>query len=407
MARADQQQERKIIHADGVSEGRRLQQLDDAGREKDTRRYRSERDRALEEVASLRVQLEELQAKFMSLPSSSGGNERMGSPPGLLNGKTTPPAVQEENNTSPRDSWGSVSLVSQAESPTSTIAGQARSQTLVYAAVAASAATTTRAQQQTPYSASPTNREATGSTAPSDTFQDVVRKKRSAPKAIHQVEKLMKSAHQPGNTAALLRVKALCRQAHETPRAQKTDVQRYLLAKWTNPTWDGDGVESTSVRAASLPTPRLEDPIEDHIAYFARHRESMPRGIPQDARGSVLRLYFQAHQIVGLLRPEKTLGSEKPPNGNGSRTQFKLLAARFFSDPTAYRRFLERKGISVAPVKNYKPYDSPLEGTTIEDVASHFAACGVSLEDAEDKLNMWAKEYILAMAEGSTGYVGF
>ena len=226
-------------------------------------------------------------------------------------------------------------------------------------------------------------------------FQVVVRKKGTTPKTIPHLEKIMKAAHQPGNRAALLRVKALCREAHETPRAEKTDVQRYLLAKWTNPTWSDDNVESFST-PASIPTPRLDDTVEVHMAYFARHRDSLPRGIPRDARGNNLRCYLQAHRTVGLLRPEK-VSDDRNPLTSSQRTQFKLMAAELFSDRTAYACFLERNRIAVAREKVYRSYSSPLQDATVEDVARHFATCGVSIAEAETELYPWALEYLSAM----------
>ncbi|KAF8802512.1 hypothetical protein BYT27DRAFT_7341395 [Phlegmacium glaucopus] len=59
------------------------------------------------------------------------------------------------------------------------------------------------------------------------------------PQTLQDLYWLMRIAHRPGNDIYLAKVKALCAEAHATPRERKTELQNVLLSKWRNPVPSG------------------------------------------------------------------------------------------------------------------------------------------------------------------------
>ncbi|KAI6107920.1 hypothetical protein F5141DRAFT_1215676 [Pisolithus sp. B1] len=122
------------------------------------------------------------------------------------------------------------------------------------------------------------------------------------PKSIKQIQSLIRAAHQPGNHQALTKVKALCSEAHRTPREQKTEVQRFLLSTWRTPDWE----HPTSVPKVPAPmnNPRLEDPVEVWVAYYTANPSSCPKGVRRDAEGRPNIQDMKASRRVARLRPQ-------------------------------------------------------------------------------------------------------
>ncbi|KAJ7242367.1 hypothetical protein B0H12DRAFT_1132475 [Mycena haematopus] len=220
------------------------------------------------------------------------------------------------------------------------------------------------------------------------------------PKTLRQLQHLMNRAHQPGNVEALAKVKSLCAEAHSTPREEKTELQTYILANWRNPL----GASSASPPPAPLLTPdhvlqpprannpRVDDPVEVWHAYLTMHRGSWPRGVRREADGSPHMGDLKASRTVARLRPD--IGD----NGDTTlRTEFMACAVQLFASPGMYQDLLRRNSISVAPVVSYKPYRPTQFSVTAAEVARHFAAAGVSGEDAVTELEPWAQEYQAAV----------
>jgi hypothetical protein len=57
-------------------------------------------------------------------------------------------------------------------------------------------------------------------------------------KSIKEANMFMNMAHQPGNVAALWKVKRLLRAAQETKKEERTAGQKHLIAEWRSAEWD-------------------------------------------------------------------------------------------------------------------------------------------------------------------------
>lgn len=209
------------------------------------------------------------------------------------------------------------------------------------------------------------------------------------PKNLRQLQALMSAAHQPGNERALAKVKALCAEAHQTPREQKTEMQRFLLANWRNPSAAGEGLTHPLPPPPSVvkTNPRMDDPVQVWYEYLCAHQGSWPRGVRRDSRGRPNLSDLKASRTVARLRPEVE------PNGNTSfRSDFMLQVTRLFATPGAYEGNLERNGLRVSPMVTYQSYEGPFN-VTLEDIARHFADCGITSTVAAQELEPWAREY--------------
>ncbi|KAJ7664410.1 hypothetical protein DFH06DRAFT_1470788 [Mycena polygramma] len=221
-----------------------------------------------------------------------------------------------------------------------------------------------------------------------------------APKTLRQLQYLMNRAHQPGNDECLAKVKMLCAEAHQTPREEKTELQRYILANWRNPDPSLSGSASSTPPSAPLllpneallppraNNPRVDDPVEVWHTYLTTHRGSWPRGVRRQADGSPHMGDLKASRTVARLRP--AIGD----NGDtSSRSEFMACAAQLFASPGMYQDLLRRNALSVAPVVSYKPYRATHFSITAAEVARHFASSGISVTEAVEELEPWALEY--------------
>jgi len=213
------------------------------------------------------------------------------------------------------------------------------------------------------------------------------------PKNIRQLQSLMNAAHKPGNDGALAKVKALCAEAHQTPRDQKTDLQRFLLSNWRNPGPAGEHYSHPLVtpplpnQQPPITNPRMEDPVDVWYAYLSTHPGSWPRGVRRDSRGRPNLPDLKASRTVARLRPEVDV------TGNmASRSEFMSYVARLFAEPGMYEQQLERNMFRVAPIISYKSYHGP-PTITLEEVIRHFADCGITVAEATQELEPWAREY--------------
>ncbi|KAJ7667393.1 hypothetical protein B0H17DRAFT_852586, partial [Mycena rosella] len=221
-----------------------------------------------------------------------------------------------------------------------------------------------------------------------------------APKTLRQLQYLMNRAHQPGNDDALAKVKMLCAEAHQTPREEKTELQRYILANWRNPEPSATAERSVSPppppmllpNQALLPpranNPRMEDPVEVWHAYLTTHQGSWPRGVRREADGSPHLGDLKASRTVARLRP--AIGDK---GDTTARTEFMACVAQLFASPGMYQDLLRRHGLAAAPIVAYRPHRATQFSITAAEVARHFAAAGVSVEEAVAELEPWAQEY--------------
>jgi hypothetical protein len=203
------------------------------------------------------------------------------------------------------------------------------------------------------------------------------------PKNIPMLQSLMKSAHQPNNVDALRKIKLLCAEAHQTPKEEKTDLQRYLLTHWRNP-----AIGDLRSLPAPKTNPRLEDPVQSWVEYLTEHQTSWPRGVRRDEQGRPNVSDLTASRLIARLRPEVD-----QTGGPTSRYGFAACAAQLFSQTGMYQECIKSASIDIAPAITYIRFTGMLAETTFGDLARHFASCGVTLAMAAEQLEPWAREY--------------
>jgi hypothetical protein len=208
-------------------------------------------------------------------------------------------------------------------------------------------------------------------------------------KSIKEANGLMKTAHQAGQVGALTKVKYMVREAHRTPKAERTEIQKHLIAKWRTAEWDDGSYAEWNPRPKGAIPPSPDGPAEDWVAYYATlplESPQLPRELRRDGEGQPLLSDVRALRTVARLQPRKSDG------GNETRVNFKLAVARFFSVHGAYEDSLMRQSLNIAPSMTYAPYDGPIDST--DDIARHFALCGITDTVASNELGPWARVYL-------------
>ncbi|KAJ7078126.1 hypothetical protein B0H15DRAFT_933818 [Mycena belliarum] len=224
------------------------------------------------------------------------------------------------------------------------------------------------------------------------------------PRTLRQLQYLMRRAHQPGNEHALAKIKRLCAEAHRTPREEKTELQWYILRNWRNPNIDSNASHSVSPppplllpNQALLPPkandPRIEDPVEVWAAFLTTRKGSWPRGVRRAADGTPHLGDLRASRTVARLRP--AIGAT---GSTTTRTEFMACATQLFASPGMYAYLIRQGRLTVASVVSYRQHHAAQFSVTAPEVARHFAACGISVAEAEAELEPWAQEYQVALS---------
>ncbi|KAG7089820.1 hypothetical protein E1B28_011468 [Marasmius oreades] len=191
---------------------------------------------------------------------------------------------------------------------------------------------------------------------------------------------------QAGDVFALNHIRALAREAHSTPRDNKSFGQRFVLTEWRNPASDDTRRTTNQSEGSALPNPRLDDPIEDWFTYYCVHGSSLPRGVRRDVNGNPYLPDLKASRMYALLRP----ASLATPTS--AKTEFTVHSMELIVTESLYESILSRLSIPVASELHLRAYDGPVK-ITVEEVARHFARCGLSVEMVNRDLVSWAKEY--------------
>ena len=226
------------------------------------------------------------------------------------------------------------------------------------------------------------------SASPSGTSRRVQR----GPRTISQLQSLMAAAHEPGNTRALLKIKALCAEAHATPREHKTPLQQHLLIHWRNPESPNEFGGSSQPRTKT--NPRRDDPIEVWYDYLCTHQSSWPRGVRRDADNRPFLPDLKASRIVAQLRPPDVSPITAGSGPATVRFEFLTMLTDLLDQRGMYRTILDNYRIHVSHVRNLRPYTAPFPIST-ESVARHLADCGVTVQSVQDELEPWAHNYKL------------
>ncbi|KAH7912326.1 hypothetical protein BJ138DRAFT_805120 [Hygrophoropsis aurantiaca] len=431
----DRKRWREELFTKGLVEGMRRQKETEKDLMEDCERYRYERNQAREELGSVRAQLEASRAecerleeriKQKSVPVFGTTMPEATTPPIVIPPTTTLPTVAPVSaisplppNDLPRSSTSYLDPLRLNDIQISVTPIDLQPSHDLLAPVYPQPSQTTPSSAVTP--ASPesqlpensmavrtfadvlaSNQISNGTTSFSQPTSDTSsssqgwtivsppnQKSTKPAKSIKQIQSLIKAAHQPNNYSALTKVKALCSEAHKTPREQKTEVQRFLLSTWRTPDWEHP--TSQPKLPTPLNNPRLEDPVETWVAYYSANPSSCPKGIRREVDGRPVLSDMRASRTVARLRP---IVHQNDAETREARQRFMAVVTELFSVPGEYENILRRGPFSVSPHISYTPYVGAANEISAVEVAAHFAACGVTITVADNELLPWAREYI-------------
>ncbi|KAJ7276664.1 hypothetical protein C8J57DRAFT_1061389 [Mycena rebaudengoi] len=421
---------------DGVAEGRRRQRADDQNHLRDLERYRIERNEALTTAARYRFESREtgqqllivqgqlrlaqceldiLKKRFESLSLENERSTNVEGAEGLEVEKMLLDTNETQNNTPAQVQISLPSLPTPATSTASLLTQPEDSSGSPFPAPlipkSSTLASGIKEHPSAPLPARPSSDVVRSSglvdlRATPVHSQNIFSYTGRAPQTLRQLQHLMHTAHQPGNDAAVTKVKMLCAEAHQVPREQKTELHRYILHNWRNPEPASSSRSATPPpppppplllpNQALLPpranNPRMDDSVEVWHAYLTTHRGSWPRGVRREADGSPHLGDLKASRTVARLRP--VIGEK---GDTTARTEFMACAAQLLASPGMYRDLLRRNALDVAPTQSYKPYRATQFSITPVEVVRHFAASGVTVAEAVAELEPWAQEYQAAV----------
>ncbi|KAL0569995.1 hypothetical protein V5O48_011963 [Marasmius crinis-equi] len=200
-----------------------------------------------------------------------------------------------------------------------------------------------------------------------------------------ELRALFDAAHK-GNTVALNRVRSLAREAHSTPRDSKSWGQKFVLNEWRNPNGPNPNYFHTTRATTGVANPRLDDPVEDWLRYYTVHSSFLPKGVRRDAHGNPYLPDLRASRLYAQMRPIQTAS---PP---ALRTEYGVYSMELITNDGAYASIVRRYNLQIARALDCKPYDGPSK-VDIEEVARHFARCGVSVQLLNNDFVPWAREH--------------
>ncbi|KAJ8072791.1 hypothetical protein PM082_016350 [Marasmius tenuissimus] len=188
-----------------------------------------------------------------------------------------------------------------------------------------------------------------------------------------------------GDENALSRVRSLAREAHNTARERKSWGQKFVLAEWRNPVGPNPRYSHTSHPTTGVANPRLDSPIEEWENYYTIHSVSLPRGVRRDAKGG---------PYLPDLRASRHYAAMRPPTSSPTimRMEYTVFSMELIIERDRYSSILRNTGLQVAPQLVPVPYDGP-QKVTEDEVARHFARCGVTDDLLKREWLPWAREH--------------
>ncbi|KAJ4001858.1 hypothetical protein F5050DRAFT_1144494 [Lentinula boryana] len=221
---------------------------------------------------------------------------------------------------------------------------------------------------------------------------------------------LFEAAH-AGDADALVKCKALCREAHLLNAQARTFGMRFVLIHWKKPSANinsSRGEQSchrnrrqsnvpvatvssgTSDAIVALTNPKMTDPPEMWYEYLKTHSRSWPNGVRRQDNGNPWMPDLRASRIFAQLRP--TLDNSQ----HQVRNQFTIAVLSLFTDRGRYKTLVRQLGLQVSSFANYVPFTFNGSSTcSEEDVARHYASCGVTVKEVENEIEGWAVQHEL------------
>ncbi|KAJ3795708.1 hypothetical protein GGU11DRAFT_791141 [Lentinula aff. detonsa] len=221
---------------------------------------------------------------------------------------------------------------------------------------------------------------------------------------------LFETAH-AGDADALVKCKALCREAHLLNTQARTYGMRFVLIHWKKPSANivsSRGEQSchrnrrqsnapaatdssgTSDAIVALSNPKMTDPPEMWYEYLKTHSRSWPNGVRRQDNGNPWMPDLRASRIFAQLRPNIDTSQHQV------RNQFTIAVLSLFTHRGRYKTLVRQLGLRVSSLPNYVPFTfNRSETCSEEDVARHYASCGVTVKEVENEIEGWAVQHKL------------
>ncbi|KAJ3914752.1 hypothetical protein F5877DRAFT_82483 [Lentinula edodes] len=217
---------------------------------------------------------------------------------------------------------------------------------------------------------------------------------------------LFDEAHS-GDADALAKCKALCREAHMVDTPDRTFGMRYVLIHWKKPPLPDSPLSRTSRRTGRnrhrdrrpghssdtsnvvLVNPKLTDSPEVWFEYLKTHSLSWPNGVRKQSNGDPWMADLRASRMFAQFRPLHE-------DMTYIRNQFTVATLSLFTDKGRYKILVRQLGLRISPVAKYVPFTGQSGGSgnvSEEDVARHYASCGVTVQEVENEVEGWAIQY--------------
>ncbi|KAH9949663.1 hypothetical protein B0H21DRAFT_835514 [Amylocystis lapponica] len=211
----------------------------------------------------------------------------------------------------------------------------------------------------------------------------------SFPPTTVEIDRLIKLTRGPGFPRGLVR---LITQWIVTmpPEAARTPIQSHLVAHWTLPKWMSHEKGTATKEASSSvddDEPTYKSTYRQWLKYYLAHPSYKVRGVGRDKDNHPLAAHVETfRQVMQIANPTE------------ERSNYaKDIVARVvgvFAVRGRYETHIRTNAIRLAPQLAMVPIPGPFATTpSLEDVASHLAACGVN-DLAVERFYAWAEQYI-------------
>ncbi|KAF9056960.1 hypothetical protein BDP27DRAFT_1372889 [Rhodocollybia butyracea] len=182
---------------------------------------------------------------------------------------------------------------------------------------------------------------------------------------------------------ALAEIKVQCDEEHTAGDDDSTSsVSQTAFSHISHPALFGRR-HTTSIR-----NPTKKEPPEVWYEFYKVHRASWPNGVRKDSNGDPHLPDLRASRIYALARSVGPL-----------RVRFTEVMISLFAVPGRYRQLVETLGVRIPAKMDIVTFEptvlSGAEADTMdqEDVARHYAQCGLTVAQAEECVEPWAAEY--------------
>ncbi|KAE9410760.1 hypothetical protein BT96DRAFT_912228 [Gymnopus androsaceus JB14] len=147
--------------------------------------------------------------------------------------------------------------------------------------------------------------------------------------------------------------------------------------------------------------PRKDDPPEVWLEFLRIHAGNWPVGVRKQSNGDAVLSDLIASRMLAHMRPDL----QPSPS---LRQNYVAAVLSLFTVKGRYKDLVAHLGLQISPITTFRVFtpDSAESANIIseEDVARHYASCGVTVKMAEENVENWAIQYKRAKEEEYARY---